>query len=156
MKNKEENIMAIDNKVRILLQCGYNKFILPEGTSADAISCITHAQQVDTHSITYNENLYTESTEATTIELKIIKGDKIVKFIDNRGKEHRELDIIVDQVTKKLDQKKQKFPVIFGLTNIVVKDFKVEYKTINLADPAFDPEQLINKIINLAMTVEEE
>lgn len=143
---------TIDNNVRILIKCGYAKFILPAGISADAISCLSRAVPVDEHQITYREHIYSEKANDDDVEITIISSDKIVKFLDRRGDKKRgDYDIVLSEVKNRLDERKQKLAVVFHDSYANVGGMhKFEY--VDLADPKNDPEKIISAIVDTAMT----
>jgi len=133
---------------RIYVEFAYGKFILPEGTSADAMAILANAIPVETEYGGGKHHIH-PSCEGKNIEIKIISSDVIETLIDVRGDEHQDYDIIFDEVKSALANKKDHGVVIFGSNNIRAHNEKFEYE--DMANPDFDPEDLIKKIVCAAI-----
>jgi len=135
---------------RIILETGWATFILPEGTSADAMSILANAIKVET---SYNQKpKYSVSTSSGEIKVSIVDINDIGNFVDVRKEDdHQEYDIIIDEVKKQLQNEVDRDThavVYFGSENIKIGSEEIQYE--NLANPKNDPQEIIDFIVEKA------
>lgn len=137
------------NGVRIHIDAGYSgKFILPEGTSADAMAILVNAIPVEQ---TYCNGEYQTHPDPSKnkILMTIVNIENMRYFVDARSEDnHTEYDIIIDEVKSKIKDTKHAV-IVFGSSSIKVGKTSIEYK--DLADPEVDPEVIISEIVDLAL-----
>lgn len=139
--------MAKEENTRIVLDIGYHHVLLPEGTKVDPLRFLLDGVRVETKHVTGHGTMYLPTGEKS-LGLNIIKNDQIAKIQDGRGDNHPEYDIIIDQVKEKLEKSKHK-GIVFSDGAIEVGGSTIKY--LDLADPATDPEEVINEIVEKAL-----
>lgn len=136
------------SNTRILVEIGYTKFVLPEGTSADAMAILANAVPVGVSYGRGKHHIHPEH-EDKKIDIRIIDAGDIETLLDLRGEdEHQDYDIIFNEVESAL-KGKDHGSVIFNSNRIEACDKRFEYA--DMADPEFDPQKLIGEIIEAAL-----
>jgi len=133
-------------KTRILIECGYHKIVLPVGTSADEIAILANATVVNSHYVG-GKTVWYPNGDTDVVSISIINEKSITNFIDARGDDYPEYDIIIKNVKERLGDKNHKSIIFSNKITSGSKDF--EY--VDLADPEVDPEEIITTIVNAAL-----
>lgn len=133
---------------RIIVEAGYNKWILPEGTSADQISVLVNAIPVESSYLNGKNVTHLSRSQHMKVEMHVISVNDVKNFIDDRNDEHGEYDIIISEVRERLQDKVHAF-VLFKKDKIFVGPEDVNY--VDLANPDVDPETVIEDIVQKAL-----
>jgi len=135
-------------KTRILIECGYHKIMLPAGTSADEIAILANATAIS-HQYVNGKTVWYPNGDTDVVSINIVNEKSITNFIDARGEDHPEYDIIIENVKERLNNSENHGSIIFDNNTITSGSEKFEY--VDLSDPEVDPEEIINAIVNAAL-----
>lgn len=137
----------IPNDVVIVVNLGYDRFVLPRGTSADDVAILANAKPID-ESYVGGQTIFHPSVTEKSVDVSIIDTNRIQNFIDARNDKHAEYDIIVEEVESRLKDQEHRV-VFFREKCIHIGTDEMEY--VDLANPDNDPEKIINKIVYMAL-----
>lgn len=130
---------------RVLIKWGYNEYwLLPEGMKADQIRALVGSIKIQ---IDYESDKYYPSAMDQQIKIEIIGSDEISDFIVVCKRE--EYKLIAQEVKERIGDRKHR-AIRFNKEKCFVGNERIDYIE-DIADPSFDPEEIINNIVEMAL-----
>jgi hypothetical protein len=136
-------------KTRILIEVGYSKYILPEGTSAELVRNLVNSLRVDGVYLN-GENIYYKNPDCSSdFKMQIIPAHTIKKQINRIENENGKDDnkvFLIEQIREEIEKNKIEYELlIFNEDRIIAGNKKIDWPEIS--HPDFDPVAFIEEVI---------